>query len=253
MLHLASAERRHRVLASVIDYAGEWGTGAFRYFSPTTGWRPARLRGYEEKALEGMELTAGVDVTSTLDLSATGYRWGAEDGSDRWNEGVRLGIGWRPHPWLEFGARHDRPDGSDGASSVFARISVPFGGPAGPAPRWEGLGLAAGGSAPGVSSLWRPVEGVGRIRVATRRSPARLVAEAQVRILEDRVESGDAVHVEVVLPAPAPEDIGLSIRLAPGGGDNPAVAGEDYVDEAIGATIAEGSNHRAGHLPALAQ
>ena len=239
VLHLVNAEHRHQVLVPVIDYAGEWGTGAFRYFSPTTDWRPASP-GYEEKALEGMELTVGVDVTSTLGMSATGYRWEADDGSDRWNEGVRLDISWRPHPWLDFGVGYDRLGEADGAPSLFAGLRVPLGSPTSP-PRWEGLGVAAGGSAPDTSSLWRPLEGVGQIRVATRQTPASLVAEAQVRFLEDTVESGNTVQVEVVLSAAAPEDIRVSVRLVPGSGDNPAVAGEDYVDEAVETTIAEGS------------
>lgn len=239
MLHLVNAEQRHQVLVSVIDYAGAWGTGAFRYFSPTTDWRPDRL-GYEVKALEGMELMAGVDVTSTLGVSTTGYRWEAADGSGQWNEGVRLDVRWRPHPWLDFGVGYDRLGEADGALSLFAGLRVPLGSPTSP-PRWEGLGVAAGGSAPDSSSLWRPIEGVGPIRVATRQTPASLVAEAEVRFLEDAVESGNTVQVEVVLPAAAPENMRVSVRLVPGTGDHPAVAGEDYVDQAVEATIAEGS------------
>ena len=249
MLHLVNAERHHQVLVPVIDYAGRWGTGSFRYFRPTTGWQRSHLA-YEERALEGMELAAGVDVTSTLRVSATGYRWEAEDGSGRWNAGARLDIGWRPHPWLNLGAGYDRIGEGGGGLSFVAGLKVPLSSPSKP-PRWEGLGVSAGGSAPSTSSLWRPTEGVGQIRVATRATPASLVANAEVRFLQDTVGSGNTVRLEVELPAPAPGDIRVAVRLVPGSGDNPAVAGEDFVDEAVEMTIVGGSTTGQVSIPLL--
>ena len=89
--------------------------------------------------------------------------------------------------------------------------------------------------------LWRPVENEGRIRTIERE--ARQSAEGDtvtVRFLQSSAATGETVEVEVALPAPASEDVRLSVRLAPGG-DNPAVAGVDYVDEPALVTISRGA------------
>ena len=239
MFHLMNAEHRHEVLVPVIDYSGRWGRGSFRYFSPTTGWTAAH-QGYEERALEGMELTMGVDVTSTLRLNTTAYRWEAENGSGSWTAGARVDVGWRPHPWLNLSAGYDRIGEGRGTASFLARLRVPLGSLSKP-PRWQGLGLVAGGTVPGDRDLWQPAQGIGQIRVATRTSAASLVDRAEVRFLQDSVDSGNTVQLEVVLPSAAPRDIRVAVRLVPGSGDNPAVPGEDYVDEAVEATISQGA------------
>ncbi len=239
MFHLMNAEHRHEVLVPVIDYSGRWGRGSFRYFSPTTGWTPSRL-GYEERALEGMELATGIDLTSTLRLNTTGYRWEAEDGSGRWTTGARVDVGWRPHPWLNLSAGYDRKGEGRGTASFLARLRVPLGSRSKP-PRWQGLGLVAGGTVPGDQGLWQPTEGIGQIRVATRTSAASLVEHAEVRFLQNAVASGNTVQLEVVLPSAAPRDIRVAVRLVPGSGDNPAVPGEDYVDEPVETTISQGT------------
>ena len=239
MFHLMNAEQRHEVLVPVINYSGRWGRGSFRYFSPTTGWRPAR-RGYEERALEGMELAMGVDLTSTLRLNTTGYRWETEDGSGRWTTGARVDIGWRPHPWLNLGAGYDRIGEGSGAASFLVRLRVPLGSRSKP-PRWQWLGFVGGGTVPSNLDLWQPTQGIGQIRVATRTTAASLVDNAEVRFLQDAVTSGNTVQLEVVLPEPAPINIRVEVRLVPGNGDNPAVSGEDYIDEPIEITIVQGS------------
>ena len=238
MFHLTNVEQRHEVLAPAIDYTGRWGTASLRYFSPTTGWQTRA--GRTERALEGMELAMGLDLTSTLRVNTTGYRWESEDGSGEWTRGVRLDVGWRPHPWLHLGAGYGRTTGGEDALSFLAGLRIPFGSRSKP-PRWEGLGLAAGGSAPRTTDLWRPTEGIGRIRVATRATVDGIVGDAQVRFLQDTVGSGGAVQLEIVLPAAAPQDIRVAVRLVPGSGDNPAVPGEDFVDEPVETTIPQGA------------
>ena len=89
--HVHNLEYGHQVLVPGVDYVGRWGTGSFRYFMPATSWRPARP-GYEERALEGVELGLRLDLTTTFGIDATGYRWMAEDGSKRFDTGVRTGI-----------------------------------------------------------------------------------------------------------------------------------------------------------------
>ena len=239
MFHQANVERGHKVLVPVIDYSGRWGRGALRYFSPTTGWNRAQL-GYEERALEGMELSIGVDVTTTLRLNTTGYRWEAEDGSGRWTSGARVDVGWRPHPWLEFSAGYGRIGEGSGVASFLARLRVPLGSRTRPPP-WQGLGLDGGGTLPSNVDLWRPTEGIGAIKIARRISAASLVERAEVRFLQDTVGSGDTVRLEVVLPSAAPRDIRVAVRLVPGNGENPAVPGEDYVDESVETTISKGA------------
>jgi len=44
-----------------------------------------------------------------------------------------------------------------------------------------------------------------------------------------------------VLPSAAPEDIRVEVRLVPGSGANPAVPGEDFVDEPVALTIPAGA------------
>ena len=169
--YLHSVEYEHEVLAFGLDYAGGWGTGAFRYFAPTTGWHHVRP-GFEERALEGLEIGVHLDLTPTLDLNTTGYRWQAEDGLG-WTMGSRVELGWQPHPWLKVVAGYDKAHNRDATVAYRVGVSIPLGGPSSRArPRWEGLGLHSGasGTPPTESDLWRPVEQVGQIRVAERKT-----------------------------------------------------------------------------------
>ena len=251
MFHLSNFEQGHEVLVPVVDYIGRWGTASFRYFSPTTDWRTISAE-QMERALEGMELAMGVDVTSTVRLNAAGYRWESEDGSGQWTKGVRLGLGWRPTPWLNLSTGYDNMTGGEDALSFLAGVRIPLGGQSKP-PRWEGLGLAAGGSAPDTTDLWRPTEGVGQIRVATRTTVGHLVSNAEVRFLQDTVSSGGVVQLEIVLPAAAPRDIHVVVRLVPGSGNSPTVPGEDFVDEPLETTIAKRCQEGSGIRTAASQ
>ena len=237
--HLWNAERGHRVLAPGLDYTGRWGFGSFRYFVPTTHWRPGSS-GYEERALEGMELGMRFDLTTTLQLNTVGYRWRAEDDSNQWDAGTRVGLDWRPHPWFKFGADYDGIGSGKGSTSFQVALHLPFGGSS-EKPGWEGLGVAADYSGPKAADLWRPIDDIGSIRVATRQRASALVGKARVRFLQDAVDSGAAVRLEVLLPALAPEDIRVVVRLVPGDGENPTVAGEDFVDEPVETTIRKGT------------
>ncbi len=55
-------------------------------------------------------------------------------------------------------------------------------------------------------------------------------------------EGGGSILLEVVLSSPAPEDIAVEVRLVPGTGANPAVPGEDFVDESVRLTIPAGAS-----------
>ena len=247
---LHNAEWGHQVLASRADYAGRWGTGSLTYFLPTTSWRPTDP-GFEERALEGMELGLNLKLTTTISANLTAYRWQAENGSDEWNEGARMGVDWRPHPWLSFSAGQDGIGGGKASSSFLAKVSVPIGGPSRPKPSWEGFGVSPKNGLPNVFNLWRPVDKIGRIKVARRIGSSTLADRVSVRPLRNSVTSGEALQVKLSLPVVAPEDVRVRVRLAPGSGANPAVAGVDFHDEIITATIRRGARDTVVSLPLI--
>ena len=232
-------ERGHQRLATGLDYAGRWGSGWLQHFTPMTDWLPGRP-GYEERPLGGTELGLRLDVTTTVSADAALARW-EDDGAGRESLESRFGLGWRPHPWL--GLRTGWASGLSG-ESVTARlgVNVPLGGAPKAAPRWEGLG-ALGVAADTPADMWRPVENVERLRTVERAVAPAVVARAgdvAVNFLQNEVASGGDVDVRVSIPAALSADLRLVLRLAPGSGDDPAVAGEDFVDEPVGVTIARG-------------
>ncbi len=198
-----------------------------------------------------MELGLNLKLTTTVRANLTAYRRQAEDGSDEWEVGARLGVDWRPHPWLNFTAGYDGIGGGKTSSSFLARVSVPIGGSSIPKPRWEGLGVIARNEVPGVFNLWRPVDKIGRTKVARRIASSALADRVNIRPLRNSVVSGEALQVKISLPRVATEDVRVWVRLAPGGGANPAVAGEDFHDEIIIATIPRGARDTVVSLPLI--
>ena len=235
-------ERGHERLVAGVDYAGGWGSGALNYFHPLTDWRLGRP-GYEERAIAGMEFDLRFDATDTIVLNAAAGRWEAIDGSGDWMTRTRLGVEWRPHSWLSLGSDWGTSATGDEDVAVRAAVVIPLGGGNRVLPRWRGLGLAGGGSVPDASDVWRPIETVGPIEVAERIIPilnSNPSQDATVRFLQDSVDTGGTVQVEVALSSSASKETRLAVRLVPGGGDNPAVPGEDYVDEIMEIVIPQG-------------
>ena len=231
-------ERGHQRIVLGTDYAGRWGHVSLQHYVPTTEWRPGRS-GYEERAVGGTELSARFDLTTTVSLDTALGRWERDDAGRSTVDG-RLGFGWRPHPYLALDARTGLGSGADG-ESLGLSLNVPFGGPR-KRTKWEGLGALAMARTATAGDLWRPVENEGRIRTIERE--ARRSAEGNavtVRFLQSSAATGGTVEVEVALSARASEDVRLSVRLAPGSGDNPAVAGVDYVDEPAVVIIRRGA------------
>ena len=236
-----SLEFRHTRLVAGADYAGRWGRGSLNLFVPTTGWTPAH-EGHEERALAGFELDLRFDLTGTLSMRTALGRWEDGDGLGGWSTNGRLAVGWRPHPWLDLGVMWNGPGADRDALAFRVAFSMPLGDPRRP-PRWQGLGLAGGGPKPTALDTWRPVDNVGVLQVARReRTPERLVAQATVRFLQARANSGDEIGLEVRFPDPAPRDIDLAIVLAPGAGDNPAVPGVDFIDAPVPVTVYAGTS-----------
>ncbi len=232
-----NVERGHRRLMTGLDYAGRWGGGWLQHFTPVTDWRPGRP-GYEERPIGGTELGARLGLTTTISADAAVARW-EDDGSGSATE-TRLGLVWRPHPWLSLRTAWGFGAVEEGGNARLA-LSIPLGGAHGAAlPRWEGLGVLGAAAAP--ADMWRPIENVDRLRTVERVAPASgQVDGVSVRFLQSSAPTGAEIVVEVSLSAPASEDVRLSVRLAPGSGENPAAPGVDYVDEPVIVTIRGGA------------
>ena len=237
-------EYGHGRVVTGFDYDGAWGRSTFNYFLPTTGWRNSlRQSGYEERALEGMELAFNLQPTSTVGLETALTRWEARDGAGRWETGARVGLSWQPHEWVKIRTAWDGIGTRTPNPSASAMLTFPLGSRE-PTPNWQGLDLGSLGQNATTMDIWRPIENIGQIRVAERAMTSQANGVPQgltVRFLQDSAGSGESIKVQVSISAPASEDIPLLVSLVPGEGDNPAVPGEDYLDEPVEVTISQGT------------
>ena len=161
-------EREHVRIVSGVDYLDRWGSGSLTWFMPATDWRPGRS-GYEERALEGLELELRTDVTSTIEFQAAAGRWEDKNSAEAWITRGRLGIQWRPHPRLGLQGSWDDIGTEEESLGLHAVVAVPFGGREGRRPRWQGLGLGSQGSTqPDTGAIWNSVNNVGQIEVTER-------------------------------------------------------------------------------------
>ena len=160
-------ERGHTRVVTGLEYLDRWGQGSLSYYAPVTEWRPGR-HGYEERALAGVELGYGTDLTDTINLSAGAGRWESRDGSGGWVDQGRLGVGWQPHPWFELRGGWDGIGTGDGSMALHASVTVPLG-VDWSSVRWEGLGRRnPSSSGPAAGTIWRSADHVGEIDVAER-------------------------------------------------------------------------------------
>ncbi len=248
-LYQENIERGHKRLVMTLDYAGRYGTGRLQQFVPASGWKPGRL-GYEERAIGGTEIGASLGITSTLSLDTALTRWDDESESAKEIHG-RVGLGLRPHPWLSLRAGYETGFAGE-AANVHVQLTIPLGGKPKPVPRWEGLGVL--GVAQASPEIWRPVENVEQLQTVERVIAPAVAARAgsvAVEFLQAKAATGSNIGVRVSIPAPLAEDLSLVVRLAPGGGGNPAVPGEDFVDEPQQVTIAQGETSATAHFQLL--
>ena len=247
-----NVERGHRRVVAGIDYAGRWGRASLQQFVPATDWQPSRF-GYVERPRGGTRLGARLHLTTTVSLDASVAEWETSRPGRRETDG-RIGLGWRPHPWLRLRAGFAGIGSADDSGSVAAALRIPFGGvPQRKAPRWEWLGVAGGSQA--TADVWYPVENVERLETIEREVTATELAaagSAGVRFLQSGAASGAEIGVEVYIPAPLSSDLRLEVRLVPGDGANPAVPGVDYVDEPTEVTIRAGSTTARARVRLLA-
>lgn len=251
LFHQENLQRDHQRAVAGMDYAGRWGTAYVSAFEPTTGWRPGRT-GYEERARSGTELGARLHLTTTVSADAAWARWEAVEGHV---ENARVGLDWKPHPYVSFGAGYEVNHVSSGPPRDGARLSMAFNIPLGQKghgssqAKWEGLGVPVFGEAS--PDFWAPITNVGRIvtleraiaqssRVKALVLSSDLPEGVSVQFLQDHSETGSRIGVRVSVPEPLSEDLRLVVRLVPGSGDNPAVPSEDFVDEPHYLTIQQG-------------
>ena len=137
----------------------------------------------------------------------------------------------------------------------FGLLDVPLGRQA-THPRLEGAGLSGWpGPTPQCYGYLESIENIGQIRVAEREVTSlsfdEILRGLTVRFLQDSAVSGESIKVQVSTSAPASEDIRLLVSLVTGEGDNPAVPGEDYLDEPVGVTISQGTTGSVATLQLL--
>ena len=240
MFQQHNAEYGHSRSVIGVDYAaGPSSEAAFHYYLPTTGWRAA-APGFEEHALEGVELSGRLDLPLSLRLEGATGQWRVP--GDAVHSGAsRVGLSWQYNRWTELSANWQESEiddvGTTGLRTGFA-VKIPLGGGnASPRSvrnlvRYDGRETAA---SPGGFALqdraWRPVEQVGEIRYVRRAVSAPATAGAdgvRLEFMQDSAPTGNRIRIKVSLPAPASAEERYLLRLQPGDGDNPAVEGEDF-------------------------
>jgi len=235
-------ERGHSRSVMGLDWAGPRATAAFNYYLPATGWVASSRLGYEEQALEGMEVSGRFELPHAFELEGAVSRWRIPGGSG-YSRASRVGLSWQYNRWVELhtGWRASGIDAGGHRGWITGiQLSIPLGDRRNSprsvreVARYEGsraratqhFGAAASGN------LWRPVEQEGQIAVAQRDiADARHSdgnGEVVVRFVQTTAESGNAIEMKVSLARPAARDLFYELRLRPGDGENPAVEGEDF-------------------------
>ena len=248
-------ERGHSRSVMGLDWTGPKAAAAFNYYLPTTGWLASKQLGYEEIALEGMEFSGRFRLPHSLELESSVGRWRVP-GSRSHSRTARAGLAWQYNRWIRLNSQWNQSGIGDGRQSGWSaglHIRIPLGGRA-EAPRrlrditrYKGhLAKDRGGREAGPEEMWRPVEQEGRIAVVTRdTADARTEdGQAMAAFVGNQVVSGHKLQARVFLAKPAPADRHYELRLTPGGGENPAVEGEDFSSEPVLVRIPKGSSEK---------
>ena len=115
-------ERGHQRFVSGLGYNGNWGSSTLRWFSPMK--QGIQLSSaYEEQALEGVELSVNVNITSEVDFGLKLGQWEVNEADDQYRTlGGGVSLQWRPHSWVTFRYSLDRKANKDSDSSQFNLI-----------------------------------------------------------------------------------------------------------------------------------
>ncbi len=248
-IYQENMERGHSRLVATLDYNGRFGTGRIQHFLPTSSWKPGRT-GYEERALGGTEIGASLGITQTLSLDTALTRWNDETETAK-DIHSRVGVGFRPHPWLNVRAGYETGFAED-AANIHVQLTIPLGGAPKSIPRWEGVGSF--GMAQTGASIWQPVENVEQLQTVERIITPTVQAQANgitVSFIQDSAQTGSEIGLRLSIPAPLPDDLRLVVQLVPGSGTNPAIPGEDFTDTPRSVTIAKGETSASVYFQLL--
>jgi len=233
-------ERGHSRSVMGLDWAGPRATAAFNYYLPATGWVAGSRLGYEERALEGMEVSGRFALPRGFELEGAVSRWRIPGGAG-YSRASRVGLSWQYNRWVDLhtGWRASGMDeGGQRGWITGVQLSILLGDrrhsprSARELARYEGSRRAQHFGATTLSNLWRPVEQEGQIAVAQRDTADARHSDANgevaVRFVQTTAESGNTIEMKVSLARPAARDLFYELRLRPGDGENPAVEGEDF-------------------------
>ena len=111
-----NAEYGHSRSVIGVDYAaGPSSEAAFHYYLPTTGWL-ATAPGFEEHALEGVELSGRLDLPLSLRLEAATGQWRVP-GDAVHSAASRVGLSWQYNPWADLSANWRESEIDDGGTT----------------------------------------------------------------------------------------------------------------------------------------
>ena len=239
-------EHGHERWVHGMDYTGRWGKGYINHYAVHSDWVDGRA-GDQERAVGGSEIGVNLTPTTTLDLSLAAGEWDTAHGRQL---SARAGLAWQPHTYLRLSSDLSGIGGDDPQATYAITFTMPLG-QTKQRPRWNGFGLATDSPAQ-ADDLWRRVAVVNRIEVIERERPiADLVGAAAVRFLQASSPTGNAIRVEITLPAAVARAARVEVRLKPGTGDNPAVPGVDFIDTPVIVTIPAGNTSHIATLQLL--
>ncbi len=238
-----NAERGHSRLITRYDYSGKWGKSWVNYYRPTTGWVDGR-EGYQERAVGGSEVGHKINLTDTVNVDVSASQWESTNSKAAvpFEKSESIGVEWKPHKWVTFTHRYSNKNTSlEPVRDYNFSLNVPLGrDKSKAAPRWTGLGVAGQNEGANPDVIWDPVDNLREIKYVERVKPVEKVENAKIEFLAPSVESGDSIPVKITLPSPASEETKIIVRLEPGETGEPAVAGEDYIDEPVTLIVAQG-------------